>query len=210
MLIICDTPMASIFIGTQKIFGGDFDVKHYKMHGSVIWYEDMKTKECVKIPVHAFFEGKPVALKLIYGEDVKPLLIYPAQKAEYVEPLTDLQLMFKNRLFNEKTKFLVVVGYSFRDDYIVHMLWDAARVNENLHVILIAPNAQQIYENKLKLINKKQNDLSQIHDRVLCLPYPFSTAIYQLKNHYLGELTQFLNTFAGALDTERTGFGVPN
>ena len=47
-------------------FGEKFDVKHFKMHGSVIWYEDMKTKECVKIPVHVFFEGKPVGLKLIY------------------------------------------------------------------------------------------------------------------------------------------------
>ena len=65
-------------------FDEEFDIKHYKMHGSVIWYEDVKTKECVKIPVHAFVEGKPVALRLIYGEDVKPLLIYPAQKAEYV------------------------------------------------------------------------------------------------------------------------------
>lgn len=186
-------------------FNKKFDVKHYKMHGSVIWYEDMKTKECVKIPVHAFVEGKPVALRLIYGEDVKPLLIYPAQKAEYIEPLTDLQLRFKERLFNKKTKFVVVVGYSFRDDYIVHMLWDAARVNEDLHVIIIAPNAQQIYENKLKFINKEKNDLSRIHDRVICLSYPFSTVIYKLKNHYLNNLSQILRSFKDSLERERTG-----
>ena len=186
-------------------FERKFDVKHFKMHGSIIWYEDMKTKECVKIPVHAFFEGKPVDLKLIYGEDVKPLMIYPAQKAEYIEPLTDLQLMFKNRLINEKTKFLIVVGYSFRDEYVIHMLWDAARVNEDLHVILISPNAQQLFENKLKYINRAKGDLSRIHDRVICLPYPFSTVIYQLKNYYLIKLAQIVNAFQNALEAERTG-----
>jgi hypothetical protein len=191
-------------------FSRNFDVKHYKMHGSVIWYESLKTKECVKIPVHAFLKDKPIELKLIYGEDVSPLMIYPAQKAEYIEPLTDLQLMFKRRLFSKATKFLIVVGYSFRDDYIVHMLWDAARVNEGLHIILISPNANQIFENKLKYINKETNDLSRIYDRVICLPYPFFTVIRQLKNYYLENLTQFLNIFASSLDTERVGHGEPN
>jgi len=64
----------------RENFSKDFDVKHYKMHGSVIWYENKKTKEIVKIHVRAFRRGKPVKLSLIYGEDVRPLLIYPAQK----------------------------------------------------------------------------------------------------------------------------------
>jgi hypothetical protein len=186
-------------------FDKEFDVKHYKMHGSVIWYEDVKTKECVKIPVHGFVEGKPVALRLIYGEDVKPLLIYPAQKAEYIEPLTNLQLKFKERLFSKKTRFVIVVGYSFRDNYIIHMLWDAARVNEDLHVIIVAPNAQEIFENKLKFINREKNDLSRIHDRVICLPYPFSTIIYSLRNFYLSNLGTILMTFKNLLEIERTG-----
>jgi hypothetical protein len=191
-------------------FKRDFDVKHYKMHGSAIWYESIKTKECVKIPVHAFLEDKPVELKLIYGEDVKPLLIYPAQKAEYIEPLTDLQLKFKERLFRKKTKFLVFVGYSFRDDYIIHMIWDAARANENLHAILISPNAQQIFEDKLKYINKPMNDVSRISERVLCLPYPFFTVINKLRNHYISKLAEILRVFQSSLEVERSGFGEPN
>ncbi len=103
----------------KKNFENEVDIKHFKMHGSIIWYTNTKTHECVKIPVRAFSdERKPVHLKLIYGEDVKPLLIYPAQKAEYMEPLTDLQLMFKERLFNKDTKIVVLVGYSCRDNYI--------------------------------------------------------------------------------------------
>lgn len=190
-------------------FERDFDVKHYKMHGSVIWYQSLKTKECVKIPVHGFLEGKSIELKLIYGEDVEPLVIYPAQKAEYVEPLTDLQLRFKNRLINAETKFLVVVGYSFRDDYIIHMLWDAARVNKNLHVVLISPNAQEIFENKLKFINKETSDTSRIDGRVLCLPYPFSTVISRLRNQYLDRLGQILSGYQTCLEVERSGRGEP-
>ena len=184
------------------------DVKHYKLHGSVIWYQNMKTKECVKIPVHAFGEEKPLDLRLIYGEDVKPLLIYPAQKAEYVEPLTDLQLMFKKRLFLKETKFVVVVGYSFRDDYIVHMLWDAARANNDLHVVLIGPNAQEHFDRKLKYIDKSKNALSRIHDRVVCLPYPFSTVVYQLKNNYLRTLEYICRLERDFINSEKTG-GTP-
>ena len=164
----------------EKNFDGDFDIKHYKLHGSVIWFENVKTKQCVKIPAQAFYEGKPVKLKLIYGEDIEPLLLYPAQKSEYIEPLTDLQLMFKKRLFDPKTRFAIFVGYSFKDEYVARMLWDAARINENLHVILIAPNAQEIFEYKLRYVNREKKDPSRIQDRVICLPYPFETIIYQL------------------------------
>ena len=184
-------------------FDETLDIKHYKIHGSVIWYKNLRTNECVKIPVHAFYKGKPVKLRLIYGDEVEPLLIYPAQKSEYVEPLTELQLMFKQRL--KETTFLVVVGYSFRDDYIVHMLWDAARVNENLHVVLIGPDSQEIYEKKLKFINPKDNIKSRISERVICLPYPFKSVIGLLRTYYLNNLRQLLDNFKSALNNVRVG-----
>ena len=188
-----------------KNFGENFDVKHYKLHGSVIWYQNSSTKECVKIPVNAFLEGKPINLQLIYGESVEPLLIYPAQKAEYVEPLTDLQLMFKERLFHRETRFIIVVGYSFRDDYVIHMLWDAARVNEDLHVILVSPNSHQIFEEKLKFTNREKNDSSRIHDRVVCLPYTFSKIVGKLKNHYVTKLRSIDVDNKRLLEEERYG-----
>lgn len=191
-----------------KNFEENYDIKHYKMHGSIIWYENTKTKECVKIPVRAFSdEGKPVHLKLIYQEDVKPLLIYPAQKAEYIEPLTDLQLKFKERLFDKDiTKVLVIVGYSFRDKYIRHMLWDAARVNERLHIIMISPNANEIFEKNLKYIDKDSK--SRLHDRVICLPYPFATVIYKLKNYYLQNLTELLKNEEINIKEKKQGHNV--
>ena len=187
----------------EKNFEGNYDIKHYKLHGSVIWFENVKTKQCVKIPAQAFFQGDPVELKLIYGEDIEPLLLYPAQKVEYIEPLSDLQLMFKNRLLDKKTEVVIFVGYSFKDEYVTRMLWDAARVNENLHVILISPNANSIFETKLKYINKENKDLSRIQDKVLCLPYPFATVIYQLRNHYLMKLSSIRNMENQVIEKEK-------
>ncbi|MGD6809603.1 MAG: SIR2 family protein [Candidatus Bathyarchaeia archaeon] len=189
----------------SKNFETPFDFLHYKMHGSVIWFENERTKECVKIPVHSFVEGRPIELKLIYGENVQPLIIYPAQKSEYIEPLTELQLMFKQRLCDNSTKVLIVVGYSFRDNYIVHMIWDAARVNEDLTIVIISPNAQQIFESKLKYINQENNSLSRIADRVICLPYPFCSVIKHLKNQYLSELTQIRYAFQNYREDETCG-----
>ncbi len=184
----------------------NYDVFHYKLHGSVIWYQNEKTKECIKIPVSAFVEmfEDPIDLRLIYGEDVKPLLIYPAQKSEYVEPLTDLQLMFKKTLF-QRAKFLVVVGYSFRDEYIIHMLWDAARANEDLNVIIVDPNAQELYETKLRYVDKNTKALSRLSGKVFCLPYPFSTIIHLLKNNYLRALQNIIRTEKGFLEQEKSG-----
>lgn len=190
----------------RESFNGNFDVKHYKMHGSVIWYENKKTKECLRIPVHTFIEGKPANLRTIFGEDVEPLLLYPGQKSEYVEPLTELQLMFKDRLLQRKgVKILIIVGYSFRDAYIIHMLWDAARANKDLHIVLIDPNALQHFNSRLKFIEKDEQSLSRLHDRVVCLPYPFGTIIHRLKNHYLSNLRSIIRSEIMNTENERLG-----
>ena len=190
----------------RENFSKDFDVKHFKLHGSVIWFENKKTKEIVKIPVRPFFEGKPIKLGLIYGEDVRPLLIYPAQKMEYIEPLTELQLMFKERLANENTKIVIVVGYSFRDDYIIHMLWDASRINKDLHVIFISPTAQEHFRNRLQFIDKERKDPSRICDRVVCLPYPFSTVFNRLiKGDLLRDLRNVVRIEKDSIRREQLG-----
>lgn len=164
-----------------------FNIKLFKLHGSIIWYESI-IKEYLKIPVRGFENDEPINLRLITGETVNPLLIYPMQKWEYVEPLTELQLLFKKRLVEKDTKFLVIVGYSFRDEYIIQMLWDAARRNEELYIVLVDPNAQEIFNNRLKFLDPEKTTRSRIADRVICLPNPFSKIIYFLKNEYLRHL----------------------
>jgi hypothetical protein len=192
----------------EENFNGNYDIKHYKLHGSVIWFENVQTKQTVKIPAQAFQNGQPINLKLIYGEDIKPLLLYPAQKVEYVEPLTDLQLLFKHRLFDPQTKFVVFVGYSFKDEYVARMLWDAARVNELLHVFLISPNAQEVFESRIRYVNRNKKDPSRIDDRVICLPYTFKAVIPYIKNHYVGRLRNILEKREEILEEERKGHHV--
>jgi hypothetical protein len=187
----------------EENFQGNFDIKHYKLHGSVIWFENVQTKQTVKIPAQAVYQGKSVDLKLIYGEDIRPLLVYPAQKVEYIEPLTDLQLMFKHRLFNPETKFVVFVGYSFKDEYVARMLWDAARVNENLYIFVIAPNAQEIFETRLRYVNREKEDSSRIEDKVICLPYTFKAVLPVLRNAYLEKLRKALEFERELLNAEK-------
>lgn len=192
-----------IYWNPRSLDGEDWDVKLFKMHGSVIWFES-QTKEYVKIPVQTFVGEKETSLKLITGEDLEPLLIYPMQKWQYIEPLTELQLMFKKRLVDADTKVLVVVGYSFRDEYITRMLWDAARINADLRIVLVGPSAQQIFERKLMFLDDKKTP-SRIIKRVVCLPYPFSTVIFRLKNYYLQKLGACANVERQLIDQEKLG-----
>jgi hypothetical protein len=192
-----------IYWKPQNLRLGDWDVKLFKLHGSVIWFES-QTKEYLKIPIQTFVGEEETGLKLITGEDLKPLLVYPMQKWQYIEPLTEFQLMFKKRLMDKSTRILVVVGYSFRDDYIIRMLWDAARINSDLRIVLLSPNAQETFERKLRYLDEKKTP-SRIADRVVCLPYPFRTAIYQLRNHYLRHLGNCVSLEQRYVDEEKSG-----
>jgi len=184
-------------------FDKDVDVKLFKMHGSIVWFES-QTKEYLKIPVRAFANGKEISLRLITGEELTPLIIYPMQKWQYIEPLTELQLMFKKRLVDEDTMILVVVGYSFRDDYILNMLWDAARINSDLHIILVNPDAQKIFQSRMRFL-KDGKTPSRIANRVVCLPYPFARIIHLLKNDYIKSLTNCINNEKLFIQEEKMG-----
>jgi hypothetical protein len=184
---------------------GDWDIKLFKMHGSVIWFES-RTKEYVKIPIRTFICNEETSLIMITGEDLIPLLVYPRKKWQYIEPLTELQLMLKKRLVDKTTKILVVVGYSFRDDYIIRMLWDAARINNDLRIILLNPSAQEIFERRLRYLDDEKTP-SRIADRVVCLPYPFRTIIYRLKNNYLQSIENCVRMEKQFLAEEKLGMG---
>jgi PAS domain-containing protein len=190
-----------IYWHPQNLRSKDWDIKLFKLHGSVIWFES-QIKEYLKIPIRTFVGDKETSLELITGEDLKPLLIYPMQKWQYVEPLTELQLMFKERLIDKDTRVLVVVGYSFRDDYIIRMLWDAARINSDLHIILLNPSAQEIFERRLRYLEDGKTP-SRIAHRVVCLPYPFHTAIYHLRNRYLRHLERCVGMEKQCINEEK-------
>lgn len=171
-----------------KNFEIDTDVRLYKVHGSVMWYQSDRGSY-FKSPVMT----KESRIQLITGEEAENLMLYPMQKWGYTEPLLELLVKSKHLLESGKCKFLIIVGYSFRDDHIRRILWDAARKNKELHLILIGPNSYQIYYEKLKYYDVRQTITSSLDGKVVCLPYLFEKVFPYLKNYYLIKLKEGLH-----------------
>ena len=164
------------------------DIRLYKLHGSVMWYQSNRGGY-IKLPVKT---GKS-KIELITGETAESLMLYPMQKWDYSEPFLELMVRIKQLLESETCKFLIVVGYSFRDEHIIRILWDAARKNRELNLIFIDPNAYRIYSEKLKYYDAQHRNRSSLDGRVVCLPYKFEKVLPLLKNHYLINLKEGLN-----------------
>ncbi|NJD03972.1 MAG: hypothetical protein FIA99_15550 [Ruminiclostridium sp.] len=159
------------------------DIHLYKLHGSVMWYLSNRGGY-IKIPVMT-----PASkIQLITGEMAENLMLYPMQKWDFADPLLELLVESKHLLESGTCKFLIVVGYSFRDDHIRRIIWDAARKNKELHLILVDPKAYQIYNEKLKYYDGQHRIPSSLNGKVVCLPYKFENVFPLIKNYYLTNL----------------------
>ncbi len=160
-----------------ELFDGDYDVKLHKIHGSVMWYlTDRGTY--VKIPIASKEKDE---IKLITGETAKTLMVYPrGGKWEYAEPLLELIRRLHDGL--ENAGVCIIIGYSFRDDYIRRIFFEAAQKNKDLTIFLISPHAGKIYDDKLKFIDKDKIRPSSLEGRVICWNYPMEIV---LKDYYL-------------------------
>ena len=161
------------------------DIRLYKIHGSVMWYQSDRGGY-IKLPVMT----KGSKIQLISGEKAENLMLYPMRKWDFAEPLLELLVKMKHLLESESCKFLIIVGYSFRDEHITRILIDAARKNRKLHLILIDPNANEIYLTKLKYYDFQKKIPSPLDGRVICLPYLFEKIFPLIKNHYLKKLNE--------------------
>jgi len=171
-----------------KNFEIDTDVRLFKVHGSVMWYQSDRGSY-IKLPVMT----NESRIRLITGEKAENLMLYPMQKWGYTEPLLELLVKSKHLLESGNCEFLIIVGYSFRDDHIRRILWDAARKNKELHLILIGPNSYKIYYEKLKYYDVGQTITSSLDGKVVCLPYLFEKVFPYLKNYYLRKLQEGLH-----------------
>lgn len=177
---------------------GDTNIRLYKLHGSVIWFQSDR-ENYIKLPI----QNQIDEIRLISGEKAKNLMLYPMQKWGYVEPLLELLIKVKYILESElpsdtenpsdKFKFLIAVGYSFRDEHIKKIVWDAARRNRNLYLLIIDPNASQIYE-RLKYYDEKRSILSSVSGKTICLPYKFEDVFPLLMNKYIDLLKKGLSS----------------
>jgi len=167
-----------------KTFNNDHTgIRLYKLHGSVMWYQTDRG-DYIKLPVMT----EDNKIQLITGEKAENLMLYPMQKWDYAEPFLELSVEIKRLLESDSCKFVVVIGYSFRDEHIIRILWDSARKNRNLRVILIDPRAYSIYHDKLKFYDKNHTNPSSLSGKVICLPYLFEKVLPTLKNYYLQNL----------------------
>lgn len=176
----------NVFWEPQVFELADSHIRLYKLHGSVMWYmTDRNTY--MKVPILT----EESEIELITKEHATSLMIYPMRKWEYAEPLLELLIIVKKFLESERCKFLIVAGYSFRDEHTVKILWDAAAKNRNMIMLLIDPNAYSIYHDKLEFCG--DNIVSPLKNRVICLPYKFEQVLPLIKNYYLKNLREGLN-----------------
>lgn len=152
----------------------DIHIKLFKIHGSVTWYRTDRGR-FVKIPTMV----KGSSVELFTKERAELVMLYPAQKFEYVEPLFELTLQMKRELAQCRTLF--VVGYSFRDEHIRKLFWDIARQHSDFYVVLIDPNAQRIYGDRLRHYDASET-LSSLSGRVVRLPYHFGKVLPSLQS----------------------------
>ncbi len=164
-----------------------YDIKLFKLHGSILWYLTDKDNFVKLLPDFVKLlpenEDETDEIPLITDETAQPFIMYPiGGKSEYHRPLAYLTNKLENRLKLKETKLCIVVGYSFRDEYIKSIFFDTAKENENLTIILIDPKAGRIFNEKLRYRDNEKRIESPIADRVICFNYPFGSV---LKNAYL-------------------------
>ncbi|HII06242.1 MAG TPA: hypothetical protein HA349_02680 [Methanotrichaceae archaeon] len=172
----------------------DADIRLYKLHGSVLWYQSDRGN-FIKLPILS----EDSKIQLFSREYAENLMLYPMQKWDYAEPLLELMVRIKGLIQSkirelgeesESLKFLIVVGYSFRDEHIKKIVWDAARRNTKLYVIIIDPNAYQIYHDRVKYYDSEGEIASHLSGRVIYLPYKFEEIVSILKNDYVSNLNE--------------------
>ncbi len=182
-----------------ELFDRDYDVNHYKIHGSVMWYlTDRGTY--VKIPIASTEEDE---IELITGETAKTLMVYPmGGKWEYAEPLLELIRRLHEGL--ENAEVCIVIGYSFRDEYIRRIFFEAAQKNKDLTIFLISPDAGKIYDENLKFIDRDKRKTSPLEGRVICWNYPMENVLKDnCLYRSLGKLSGILKELEEAREIER-------
>lgn len=183
----------------------NIDIRLYKLHGSITWYKTGGGGF-----VKSVIKSDNEKIELLTGEKAESLMLYPMRKWEYAEPLLENLLTLKTKLQSESCKYVVVVGYSFRDEYIRDIFWDAARRNKELILILVDPNAFGIYTDKLEYYSKPDKIPSSLKGKVITLPFRFELVLSDLKAQYLNNLKKGVNSLIQARRNELIGDSKPD
>ena len=119
----------------------NYKFKLFKLHGSVDQYiENGRISKC---------------WRELRG--VENAMIYPMREKEvYKDPFFELFTRLKSSLADKETKVCIVIGYSFSDEHIRNIFFDAVKRNAKIGIILVSPNAKKI-----------RDDLEYIKDEIV-------------------------------------------
>lgn len=146
------------------------DVLLYKLHGSVTWFRS-QTGGYLKLPIRSSLRE----IDLLSGERAVPVMLYPAQKADYAGPFLELFRRFQEAL--RRSDWLLVLGYSFRDPILLDLILDAAASNPKLKLILVGGRrTERVFsENLAPRVPVRKDSLGQrgalTQERIVRLPY---------------------------------------
>lgn len=106
----------------------DYEAYIYKLHGSLDWVEDERLGVCsVKWP--------PAQDSEEIADDYEQLLVFGTDaKLQAVDPFLTLLYRFQRAL--RKARVLIVIGYSFGDDYINSMIFEALQRDTQMRCIV--------------------------------------------------------------------------
>ncbi|MCI4319787.1 MAG: SIR2 family protein [Thermoplasmata archaeon] len=142
----------------------------YKLHGSVTWFKS-QTGGYLKLPIRSSLRQ----IDLLSGERAEPVMLYPAQKADYAGPFLELFRRFQETL--RHAEWLLVLGYSFRDPILVDVILDAAVSNPQLKVVLICGSrtegvfAQGLGLKVAEVLEYRSQRGTVVKDRMIRLPF---------------------------------------
>jgi hypothetical protein len=127
-------------IRNEHFLDDNDELKLLKLHGSINWKIEKRTGEICE-------EDIPIGRSMTGRRFVGDVMLYPiAEKKLYLDPYISMLLRLNREL--EYKLVWVVIGYSFNDPVIQEIFFN--RANANTHLILVHPEANKVYNNRLK------------------------------------------------------------
>lgn len=118
----------------------------YKIHGSVNWVED-------KNDANTFFKIKEIPYSA-GNSNAHTALVYPAptkQNKSLGSPYVEMFREFQKKLLEQHT-VLFVIGYSFSDEHINNIIYQALAINSTINVVVfgnVKGNITKIKDNRI-------------------------------------------------------------
>jgi hypothetical protein len=179
----------------------------YKLHGSAVWFRSPALGH-LSMPIRS------TGTVLIDGSKAEPLMMYPAQKWEYERPFYELLGMFSKHLEDVTNEWVVIAGYSFRDEHLNRVLRDAATRNPNLFIALIGPSSDTLYRRRLSQgsfgwrtepgTEPGALPESPLTDRVVRIPFAYELVLADFAREGFASLRQALTAYIEAREAAET------